>query len=115
MSLPDQIMMDSPAQTPEAKNQSQQQSAPRAGSSSGNTAGEMAMMAEDESTGAHNAEFLGGAIGSWDTKQWRDEVATVTSKLQHPKWNPCEDAPPPPSGPLDASLWWVVGESLRLF
>lgn len=97
MSLPDQVMLDSPAQTPEAKNP--QQSMLRGGGHSSSnmatTMGEVGMMIEDESLGANNSDFSGGAVGSWDNKQWRDELTVVTNKLQHKNFNPCENPLPP--------------------
>lgn len=78
MSSSDQIMLDSPAQTPDAK--SQHPPNLRAGASSTTRPDDIAMMIEDP-----NAESVGG----WDTKKWREDLQIATSKLQHhPQFNP---------------------------
>lgn len=110
MSGSDQIMLDSPAQTPEAK--TQQQSVPQVGSSSSALppppASEIAMMIEDESTGMNNQDFSCGAAGSWNTKQWRDEYAIVTNKLLHKNFKPGEICPWPLRGGGPSVGGWYV-------
>lgn len=70
MSSSDQIMLDSPAQTPDAK--SQHPPNLRAGTTV--VPDDIAMMVEDQT-----AE----AVGGWDTKKWREDLQIAHGKLQH--------------------------------
>ncbi|CAN8098732.1 unnamed protein product [Discula destructiva] len=81
MSFPDQVMLDSPAQTPDSK--SQQQSALRAGGSRVST--DTAMAIDDS---GNNEDLSESVVGSWDTVQWREDVRSVAGKLQHQNFNP---------------------------
>lgn len=76
-------MLDSPAQTPDAK--SQHPPNLRAGTSSTAIPNDIAMMIEDAN--GSNPNFS-ETVGGWDTKKWREDLQLVTSKLQHPHFNP---------------------------
>lgn len=70
MSSSDQIMLDSPAQTPDAK--SHHPPNLRAGNTMAQD--DMAMMVEDP---------IAETVGGWDTKKWREDLQIANSKLQH--------------------------------
>lgn len=74
-------MLDSPAQTPDAKNQHPLN--PRAGATA--VPDDIAMMVEDQTV---------EAVGGWDTKKWREDLQIANSKLQHHShFNPGESVP----------------------
>lgn len=82
-SVSDELMLDSPAQTPDAPSQiATLLSAGILGAS------EVAALIEAESSNSN------GAVGGWDTKQWREELHATRNKLQHQSFNPCKDVHP---------------------
>lgn len=86
MGFSDQVMLDSPAQTPDAKGQHPPNL--RAGTSSIAVPNDIALMV-DEDTNSSNPGFS-EIIGGWDTQKWREDLQLMTSKLQHPQFNPGE-------------------------
>lgn len=92
----DAIMLDSPAQTPDAK-----------GKHSSPTPANIAALPADiiMSIDSQVNGSTAGTAGSWDTKKWRDDVQLFRNKLQHQGYNPCKKNHNAPSYTVVDAEW----------